>query len=124
MEPVTTRGSFQVVDHPLIRHKLAYIRNRATKKKEFKEFVDEVTTLMAFEITRDFPLEPIRVETPLAETDGHVLGDLQVVLSQPVLARGVWFDEGKQGPIHLSADCNDGGDVQMDGNRMNLVETP
>ncbi len=93
MNPVSTHGSFQVVDHPLIRHKLAYIRNRATKKKEFKEFVDEVTTLMAYEVTKDFPLEPVLVETPLMKTDCHVLGNLQVVIV-PILRAGVGMVDG------------------------------
>lgn len=87
--------NFRVVEHPLIQHKLAYIRNRKTKQKEFKEFVDEVAALMAYEVTRDFPLEPVRVETPLADTDGSVLGDLQVVLV-PILRAGVGMVEGIQ----------------------------
>ena len=54
-----------VFDHPLIQHKLTYIRDKNTGTKEFRELVDEVATLMAFEITRDLPLEEIEVETPV-----------------------------------------------------------
>ncbi|PJB76750.1 MAG: uracil phosphoribosyltransferase, partial [Acidobacteria bacterium CG_4_9_14_3_um_filter_49_7] len=79
---------FQVIDHPLIRHKLTYIRDRLTGKKEFKELVDEVAMLMAFEITRDFSLEKAKVQTPLMETDCEVLGDLQIVLV-PILRAGI-----------------------------------
>jgi len=84
---------FQVIDHPLIRHKLTYIRDRLTGKKEFKELVDEVAMLMAFEITRDFPLEKARVQTPLMETDCEVLGDLQIVLV-PILRAGIGMVDG------------------------------
>ena len=49
-------GKVYVFDHPLIQHKLTYIRDKNTGTKEFREFVDEVGTLMAFEITRDLPL--------------------------------------------------------------------
>ncbi len=84
---------FHVIDHPLIRHKLTYIRDRATGKKEFKELVDEVAMLMAFEITRDFPLEKVRVNTPLMETDCEVLGNLQIVLV-PILRAGIGMVDG------------------------------
>jgi len=84
---------FQVIDHPLIRHKLTYIRDRLTGKKEFKELVDEVAMLMAFEITRDFSLEKAKVQTPLMETDCEVLGDLQIVLV-PILRAGIGMVDG------------------------------
>ena len=54
-----------VFDHPLIQHKLTYIRKKDTGTKEFRELVDEVATLMAFEITRDMALEEIEIETPV-----------------------------------------------------------
>ncbi len=53
-----------VLDHPLIQHKLTYIRNKNTGTKEFRALVDEVSALMAFEITRDLPLEEKTIETP------------------------------------------------------------
>ncbi|NOZ13967.1 MAG: uracil phosphoribosyltransferase [Acidobacteria bacterium] len=84
---------FQVINHPLIRHKLTYIRNRLTGKKEFKELVDEVAMLMAFEITRDFPLVKTTVETPLMKADCEVMGDLQVVLV-PILRAGIGMVDG------------------------------
>ena len=54
-----------VFDHPLIQHKLTYIRDKETGTKEFRELVDEVATLMAFEITRDMALEETEIETPV-----------------------------------------------------------
>ncbi|GAE92512.1 uracil phosphoribosyltransferase [Gracilibacillus boraciitolerans JCM 21714] len=53
-----------VLDHPLIQHKLTYIRNKDTGTKEFRALVDEVSALMAFEITRDLPLEETTIQTP------------------------------------------------------------
>jgi uracil phosphoribosyltransferase len=55
-----------VVDHPLIQHKLSMIRNEQTGSKDFRELVYEVAMLMAYEITRDLPLEEIEVQTPVA----------------------------------------------------------
>ena len=62
-----------VFDHPLIQHKLTYIRKKDTGTKEFRELVDEVATLMAFEITRDMPLEEIEIETPVSKMKSKVL---------------------------------------------------
>lgn len=55
-----------ICDHPLIQHKLTFIRNKETNTKDFRELVDEVATLMAYEITRDIPLDTIKVETPVS----------------------------------------------------------
>lgn len=62
-----------VFDHPLIQHKLTYIRDVKTGTKEFRELVDEVATLMAFEITREMPLEETEVETPVQLTKSKIL---------------------------------------------------
>jgi len=68
-----------VFDHPLIQHKLTYIRDKNTGTKEFRELVDEVATLMAFEITRDMPVEEIEIETPvtIAKTKYFLVKNLQ-----------------------------------------------
>ena len=57
-----------VFDHPLIQHKLTYIRDKKTGTKEFRELVDEVATLMAYEITRELPLMEVEIETPVQKT--------------------------------------------------------
>lgn len=56
-------GKLVICDHPLIQHKLTFIRDVRTNTKDFREHVDEVATLMAYEITRDIPLETITVQT-------------------------------------------------------------
>ncbi len=55
----------KVIDHPLIQHKLSLIRDVKTGPKEFRELLEEISMLMTYEITRDFPLEDIAVETPM-----------------------------------------------------------
>lgn len=67
-------GKVYVFDHPLIQHKLTYIRNENTGTKDFRELVDEVATLMAFEITRDLPLEEVDINTPVQgrEIESHL----------------------------------------------------
>lgn len=57
----------QVVDHPLIQHKLSILRDKSTGPKEFRELVDEIALLMAYEVTRDMPLEEVEVETPMGK---------------------------------------------------------
>ena len=78
-----------VFDHPLIQHKLTYIRDVNTGTKEFRELVDEVATLMAFEITRDLPLEEIEVETPVQKTKSKVLAGKKLGIV-PILTCWYW----------------------------------
>jgi uracil phosphoribosyltransferase len=82
-----------VFDHPLIQHKLTYIRDINTGTKEFRELVDEVATLMAFEITRDMPLEDIEIETPVCKTKSKVLSGKKLGLV-PILRAGIGMVDG------------------------------
>ncbi|MFJ7970110.1 uracil phosphoribosyltransferase [Psychrobacillus sp. NPDC096389] len=82
-----------VFDHPLIQHKLTYIRNIETGTKEFRELVDEVATLMAFEITRDLPLEETEVETPVQVTKSKVLAGKKIGIV-PILRAGIGMVDG------------------------------
>lgn len=59
-------ASLHVIDHPLIQHKLSIIRDQNTGSKEFRELLEEVSMLMAYEVTRNLPVEEIEVETPVA----------------------------------------------------------
>ena len=67
-------GKLYVFDHPLIQHKITYIRDKNTGTKDFRELVDEVASLMAFEITRDLPLKDIEIETPVSKATTKVIG--------------------------------------------------
>ena len=82
-----------VFDHPLIQHKLTYIRDVKTGTKEFRELVDEVATLMAFEITRDMPLEEVDVETPVAIAKSKVLAGKKIGIV-PILRAGIGMVDG------------------------------
>ena len=82
-----------VFDHPLIQHKLTYIRDKNTGTKEFRELVDEVATLMAFEITRDLPLEEIEVDTPVTTAKTKVLSGKKIAIV-PILRAGIGMVDG------------------------------
>ena len=82
-----------VFDHPLIQHKLSLIRDKNTGKKDFRELVEEVAMLMAYEVTRDFPLQEIEVETPLATTKSKVIAGKKVGLI-PILRAGLGMVDG------------------------------
>ncbi|MGC4377358.1 uracil phosphoribosyltransferase [Fictibacillus sp. Mic-4] len=86
-------GKVHVFDHPLIQHKLTYIRNEETGTKEFRELVDEVAALMAYEITRDLPLEEVTVKTPVAETKTKVIAGKKMGLV-PILRAGLGMVDG------------------------------
>ncbi|WP_085522624.1 uracil phosphoribosyltransferase [Tuberibacillus sp. Marseille-P3662] len=82
-----------VLDHPLIQHKLTYIRKQDTGTKEFRELVDEVATLMAFEITRHLPLEEITVQTPVADAKSYQLSGKKLGVV-PILRAGLGMVDG------------------------------
>ncbi|THE10979.1 uracil phosphoribosyltransferase [Bacillus timonensis] len=86
-------GKVYVFDHPLIQHKLTYIRDINTGTKEFRELVDEVASLMAFEITRDMPLEEVEVETPVRKAKSKVLSGKKIGLV-PILRAGLGMVDG------------------------------
>ena len=82
-----------VLDHPLIQHKLTYIRDINTGTKEFRELVDEVATLMAYEITRDLPLTQKEIETPVHKGMSNVLAGKKLGIV-PILRAGLGMVEG------------------------------
>lgn len=92
--PVATPRGLTVLDHPLIRHKLALLRDARTTSKDFRELVGEIAALMTFEATRDLPTEPIEVTTPLEVTRGEqVSGRIALV---PILRAGLGMVDGIQ----------------------------
>ena len=86
-------GKLYVFDHPLIQHKLTYIRDKNTGTKEFRELVDEVSTLMMFEITRELPLKEVDVETPVATAKSKVLAGKKLGVI-PILRAGLGMVDG------------------------------
>ena len=61
-------GKIEVINHPLIQHKLSILRRTDTSTKAFRELVDEIAMLMGYEVLRDLPLEDVEIETPITKT--------------------------------------------------------
>lgn len=82
-----------VLDHPLIAHKMALLREEATGTKQFRELVGEIAMLMGYEAMRDLPTEEKLVKTPLTETRARVLAGKKLVLV-PILRAGLGMLDG------------------------------
>lgn len=82
-----------IMDHPLIQHKLTYLRNKETGSKEFRELVNEIATLMCYEATRDLPLKEVEVETPVATAKTKVLSGRKLAFV-PILRAGIGMVDG------------------------------
>ena len=76
-----------VLDHPLIQHKLSFLRDKNTGSKMFRELVSEISMLMCYEATRDLPLEEIEIETPVAKTKSKILAGRKLAFV-PILRAG------------------------------------
>ena len=77
-----------VIDHPLIQHKLTIMRMKETGTKDFRELLEEISMLMAYEITRDFPLKEVEIETPVAMAKTKVLSGKKLAIV-PILRAGL-----------------------------------
>ena len=82
-----------ILDHPLIRHKLAIIRDKNTNTKQFREVVEELATLMAYESFKDVPTQEILVETPLEATKQTVVKENSIAIV-PILRAGLGMVNG------------------------------
>lgn len=86
-------GKLVVMDHPLIKHKITYIRDKQTGSKEFRELVKEVSMLMAYEVTRELPLEKVDIETPLMSMKSDVISGKKLGIV-PILRAGLGMVDG------------------------------
>lgn len=82
-----------VMDHPLIQHKLTYLRDKKTGSKEFRALVSEIATLICYEATRDLPLEEVQTETPLVTATTKVIAGRKLAFV-PILRAGLGMVEG------------------------------
>lgn len=82
-----------IFDHPLIRHKIAILRDEKTSMKEFRELVEEITTLMAYECFKDVPTKKVMVKTPLEVTEQTMVADNAVSIV-PILRAGLGMVNG------------------------------
>ncbi|MBP2637713.1 MAG: upp [Firmicutes bacterium] len=83
----------KVIDHPLIQHKLSLIRDVRTGTKEFRELLEEIAMLMAYELTRNLPLEETKVETPLTTCNCKMLSGKKIGVV-PILRAGLGMVNG------------------------------
>ena len=81
-------GTVTVLEHPLIQHKLAILRNKNTGVKEFRELVSEIAGLMCYDATRNLPTEEVKVETPVATATCHMLAGKKLAII-PILRAGL-----------------------------------
>ena len=86
-------AKFEVMDHPLIQHKLTMIRDKNVGTKVFRETVREISTLMAYEVSRTMPLKDVEVETPICETTKKSLAGKKVAII-PILRAGLGMVDG------------------------------
>ena len=82
-----------ILDHPLIQHKLTQIRQKDTSTTQFRQMINEIGGLMVYEITRDLPLEQIEIETPVAKTKANVIAGKKMVVV-PILRAGLGMVDG------------------------------
>jgi uracil phosphoribosyltransferase len=82
-----------VFDHPLIQHKLALIRDENTGAKEFRELVEEVAMLMAYEVTRNLPLEEVQIKTPIGPAKAKMISGKKLGII-PILRAGLGMVNG------------------------------
>ena len=86
-------NNVHILDHPLIRHKLAIIRNKDTDTKQFREIIKELATLMAYESFKDVPTQEITVETPLETTKQVIVRENSIAIV-PILRAGLGMVDG------------------------------
>jgi uracil phosphoribosyltransferase len=86
------------VDHPLVQHKLSYLRDRRTSTGDFRRLVRELTALLTYEATKDLPTETVRVETPLEWTEVQRIQGKKVAVC-PVLRAGLGMLDGFLGLV-------------------------
>jgi uracil phosphoribosyltransferase len=90
--PSETFPNLQVFDHPLIQHKLTWMRDRTTSYRAFRALLSQIAGLMVYEVTRSFETVPVEVETPMMTTTGQRLASMITVV--PVLRAGLGMSEG------------------------------
>jgi uracil phosphoribosyltransferase len=86
-------ANVQVIDHPLIQHKLTIMRDKNTTTSDFRNLIREISILMGYEVLRDLPTEEITIETPLEKMKGKVLAGKKLCIV-PILRAGTGFLDG------------------------------
>ena len=82
-----------VIDHPLVQHKVSLMRDKETGPKEFRELLNEISMLMAYEVTRDLPLKTVEIETPICRAQTKVIAGKKLAIV-PILRAGLGMVDG------------------------------
>ena len=85
--------ALHIIDHPLVQHKLSLMRDKNTSTMKFRELLKEISMLMGYEVTRDFPLTYEEIETPLQKMNAPKIAGKKVVIA-PILRAGLGMVDG------------------------------
>lgn len=86
-------GNVHVVDHPLVQHKLTLMRQVECSTKDFRQLLEEISMLMAYEVTRDLPQQEIEIETPVAKCKSKIIAGRKLGIV-PILRAGLGMVDG------------------------------
>jgi uracil phosphoribosyltransferase len=86
-------SNVHVIDHPLIQHKLTFMRDKNTSSKDFRALLQEIAMLMGYEVTRDLPLEEVQIETPVGPATTKVITGKKLAII-PILRAGLGMVDG------------------------------
>ena len=86
-------SQLHIISHPLVQHKLTIMRSTESGAKDFRELLREISLLMGYELTRDLPLEPVQIQTPMQSTTGYVISGKKLAIV-PILRAGLGMVDG------------------------------
>ncbi|MEI6102151.1 MAG: uracil phosphoribosyltransferase, partial [Eubacteriales bacterium] len=86
-------SNVHIIDHPLIQHKLTFIRDKNTSSKDFRALLNEIAMLMGYEVTRDLPLEEVQIETPVGPATTKIITGKKLAIV-PILRAGLGMVDG------------------------------
>ena len=86
-------SNLHIINHPMIQHKLTIMRDKRTGPKDFRQLLEEITVLMGYEVTRDFPLDDVEIETPMTKMVAKKIAGKKVAIV-PILRAGLGMVDG------------------------------
>ncbi len=86
-------SQLHIINHPMVQHKLSIMRNKETGSKDFRQLLKEISLLMGYEVTRDIPLDPIEIETPICKMTARQVSGRKLAIV-PILRAGLGMVEG------------------------------
>ena len=86
-------SQLHIIDHPMVQHKLSIMRMKETGPKDFRQLLTEISLLMGYEVTRDLPMDPIEIETPICTMTARQISGKKLAIV-PILRAGVGMVDG------------------------------